>query len=191
MIRRAKVLCSFLVLLTGIFFIQGCSSDSGEAEGTFTITITGDEKREFSGTAVFGGATDPETGEQGFALIMTTAEDPENAQSASESAWLVKLNTERPGTGSYSVVDSETEENLETGFWGFSILGGEQSQVIYFSKSGSVEITKSSGDNVSGNFTIQAKGIGFTGQETQEYEITMNGEFSAIGGNAFIPNYGG
>lgn len=191
MIRRAKFLCGFLVLLTGIFFIQGCSSDSGSEEGTFTITITGDEQREFSGTAVFGGATDPDTGEQGFALVMTTAEDPENAQSASESAWLVKLNTERPGEGSYSVVDSETEENLESGFWGFSILGGSQSQVIYFSKSGSVNISSSSGDNVSGTFTIQAKGFGFSGQQTQEYNITMEGEFNAIGGEAFIPNYGG
>lgn len=191
MIRRAKVLCGFLVLLTGIFFIQGCSSDSGEEEGTFTITITGEENREFEGKAVFGGATDPDTGEQGFVVVMTTAEDPENAQSASESAWLVKLNTDRPGEGSYSVVDSETDENIESGFWAFSFLTDGQSQVIYFSKSGTVDINSSSGDNVSGTFNIQAKGTSFSGQEAQEVNVTMNGEFNAIGGDAVIPNYGG
>lgn len=192
MMRKGKYLCGLLVILTGLFFVQGCSdsTNSGEESGTFTMTITGDENREISGTAVFGGAEDPETGEQGFVLVMTTG-DPQNAQASGEAAWLVKLNTQRPGEGSYSVVDSETEENLETGFWGFSIFGQQENQTIYFSKSGSVDINSSSSDNVGGTFNIEMKGFSFSGQQPQEFNITLNGDFDAIGGdNLNIPDYG-
>ncbi len=65
------------ILLFTVAFLFGCDDDDGptgpEGEGSFTVTISGDISRQFSGSAVF--ATNKEQGEEGFALALAAGDD--------------------------------------------------------------------------------------------------------------------
>ncbi|MDZ7771903.1 MAG: hypothetical protein U5K31_04075 [Balneolaceae bacterium] len=189
MITWVKKARGLLILLLGLFLIQGCSDESNsESTGSFTIEITGDVNKTIEGTAIFGGATDPETNQSGFVLVMSTADDPEQSSGTSEGVWIGTDDSDRPGEGTYSLLNTDNYEEGDSGFWGFSFLNeGQQMSTIIYSTSGSVEITSSSSDNVSGTFTMQAEGFRTSGQGSEEITVTLSGDFSAIGGNAFVP----
>lgn len=178
------------ILLLGLFLVQGCS-DAGSSTGSFTLEISGDIDRTIKGEAVFGGATDPETGNQGFVLVMTNS-DPEDQSTTGQGAWLVTDDSNRPGSGSYTVIDADNYDEGDSGFWGFAFVGeNEQTTQIVWTTGGSVNISSSSSDNVGGSFTLQATGVSYDGQQQEEINVTITGDFDAIGGDAYIPGYGG
>lgn len=180
---------SFSLLLAGLFVFQACSdssTDSGSDMGSFNFTIEGDNSGSASGNAVFGGAEDPETDEQGFVVVMTEG-DPEEEVNFDEEGrimWLVTAGSSRPGEGTYNILDpDEDESELQDGFYGVIFFDS----YFYVTESGQVEITNSSGDNVSGTFSVEATGFSFQNPQ-EEYNVTITGNFDAMGGDFFVPN---
>lgn len=179
----------FSLLLAVLFVFQACSdssTDSGSDQGSFNFTVEGDNSGDASGTAVFGGAEDPETDEEGFVVVMTDGDPEEEVQlnEAGTAMWLVTAGSSRPGEGNYSIVDPEEDDSeLEDGFYGIIVFDDH----LYVTESGEVEITSSSGDNVSGTFNVEATGFSFQNPQ-EEHSVTISGNFDAIGGDFFVPN---
>ncbi len=179
----------FSLLLAGLFVFQACSdssTDSGDTQGSFNFTVSGDTSGSASGNAVFGGAEDPETDEQGFVVVMTEGDPEEEVQLDEDGTamWLVTAGSSRPGEGTYDILDPEEDESeLENGFYGIIAFDNH----FYVTNSGEVEITNSSSDNVSGTFTVDATGFSFQNPQ-MEYNVTISGNFDAIGGAFFVPN---
>lgn len=183
-----KQLRGLFILFLGLFLIQGCSDSNEESSGSFSIEISGDMNESIEGTAIFGGATDPETEQQGFIIVMAESDGSGEATANTRGAWLGTDDSERPGEGTYPLLNIDNYEEGDSGFWGFSFLSEEgQVSATVYSTSGSLEISSSSSDNVSGSFTMQATGFRFDGQTSEEIEVTVTGSFSAIGGDAYVP----
>jgi len=162
-----KYIFGFILLLTGAFFF-GCDDDStgpGD-EGSFTVKITGDVNREFSGSAVFAITTQPQ---EGFSLVLISGDERE------ESALMVSflIGTSSPGKGTHPI--GENASNTTFTSWYTS----SEHQEYFFSESGSMTVTTSTDKRFAGSFQYTA--TGWTGDET-EMEVTISGNFDAIGG---------
>lgn len=118
--------------------------------------------------------------------------DPEDESSTGEGAWLVTDQSNRPGSGSYTVLDPDQYEEGDSGFCGLVIVGeSEQNQTLIWTTGGSVNISSSASDNVSGSFSMQGTGFSYDGQQQEELNVTITGDFDAIGGDAYVPGFGG
>jgi len=177
-----------LLMLTAIFFFVGCGDDDGptgpDNGGSFSATISGDFNKSISGTAIFGSGSDPETGEQGFALMLST--DGENMQSA-DRLWLVRIGATRPGTGQMpigNVEDLDEDEYDPQVIYAF--YSGEES--IWSSVSGILSVNTSSSNQFAGSFEFSATGFTFADTD-EEQNVTIEGEFNAVGGDIFFPGF--
>lgn len=163
----------FILLFTVAFFF-GCDDDDGptgpEGEGSFTVTISGDISRQFSGSAVF--AINKEQGEEGFALALAAGEDNE------ETLMLVSfflVTGTPPGKGTYVIGESATE----TIFHSWYNATGEYNE-MFFAESGSITVNSSSNTRFAGSFQYTAKGW-ISGDYETEKEVNITGNFDAVG----------
>lgn len=174
-------------LLFAIFIFFGCNDNDDPAgpvdEGTFSVTVTGDVSFSFSGTAVFGSGTDPETGEQGFILWLTT--DTQEMESG-ESLWLARIGGTRPGTGTFVIsnVEEFDDENWNTDHFYAAVMSAN---TFLGSESGTMQVTSSSTNRFTGSFEFTASGHSF--QDGSEITATVEGNFDAIGGTIFFPGF--
>lgn len=159
--------------------------DNGGTTGSFSVSISGDLTDSFDGQAFFGEATDPETSETGWVLWLTSTE----AQTTGQAVYFVRQGS-RPGTGTHSLanLDDDSLDQGQIGALVFDYTSGSF-PVSLFATSGSLTVTSSSSSGMSGSFTMQATGVVFDGDEPSEVDVTVSGEFSALGGNVFYPGF--
>jgi hypothetical protein len=159
----------FILFFTITFFF-GCDDDStGPGDGgSFTVKITGDVNREFSGSAVFAITTQPE---EGFSLILMSGDE------GGESALMVSflIGTTSPGKGTHPIGENATR----TVFASWYTSGKDKE--YFFSESGSMTVTTATDKLFAGSFQYTA--TGWTGDDNEtDKEVTISGNFDAIGG---------
>ncbi len=171
------------------FFFVGCSDDDDgptgpDGQGTFSVTISGDMSKSFSGTAIFGSGTDPETGESGFALILQT--DMDNEQ-AGDIIWIVRIGATRPGTGQMPIAnfDDIDDDDFNPQVL-YGMYAGENAWA--WSTSGTMSITTSSSNQFAGSFEFSADGFTMNDPDSEK-TVTIGGEFNAVGGDIFWPGF--
>lgn len=159
--------------------------DNGGTAGSFSVSISGDITDSFDGQAFFGEATDPETSETGWVLWLTSTE----AQTTGKAVYFVRQGS-RPGTGTHSLANLD-DDSLDQGQIGALIFDHTSGSfpVSLFATGGSLVVTNSASSGMSGSFTMQATGVVFDGDEPSEVDVTVTGEFNAIGGNVFYPGF--
>lgn len=193
MYQRSRTYLLALILLVGM---TGCDSgdsndegDSGNlSNGRFTLSTSGAIEMNTEGTAYFGEVTDPDTGEDFFALYLVE----ENSSGAGGNfVWVAREGT-RPGQNIYPLIDIEVDDDLSTGFGAYAVLGGSSSTVSWIvSTGGTLTIDGSSSDQVLGSLSLEGTMISFTGGGTQEEDVEIEATFNAVDGsnNLFIPDF--
>ncbi|MGM0705084.1 MAG: hypothetical protein ACQETP_04105, partial [Bacteroidota bacterium] len=149
-----------------LFSLSACdSTDSNEDDDgpgdtppeTVNMSI-GDDEVEMN--AFFATGEDPDTGEQGFLIYLTEADDlsDESGFQSGDAFGVIGRLTEQPGTGTYSFADIEINDSDDAlseqfGFIFFEGVG-TQNQRFVLSNGGTLELTTSNSDRVAGTFDI-------------------------------------
>lgn len=176
----------FFLFATASLLFLGCSDDDPtgpQDEGSFTVSISGDISSSISGLAIFGSATDPESGDDAFVLWFAT--DTDDIESG-ENLWFARYGTSRPGTGSYIIADVEdfdgedwNPEDFYSLYWG--------NDAVVWSQAGTLQISNSTDNRIIGSFEFS--GIGISMQDGETIDVTVEGEFDAVGGNILFPDF--
>ncbi len=181
--RKLSYLLSFLILLA----MGACSDDDNDVPdpdpdldpASFTITYSGDIEAEVEGHAVFGETTDPDTGEEAFAIFL-------HSEDMGGTAIYFGKQGPQPGTGSFPIANIDMDAGQvdlpENEFlaWG-SMHHEELPRYHYFSDSGTLNLEQSDDSNVIGAFEFSATGFSTDDPETG-LDIQISGSFNAIYG---------
>lgn len=155
-------------------------------EGTFSASLSGDLDESLDGVAFFGESTDPATGETAWVLWLSTTE----SETTGRTLYFARYD-DRPGTGTYSLANVETDD-FQTGASGevgsFYLDTASDGAAVFGSTGGSLVITESEGDRMEGTFTVQATGSIWDGSTTRDGDVTITGEFTAVGGTTYFPS---
>ena len=187
-----KRISTLILVLALPLTLSACGGDDDPAgpdvdadDGTFALEMSGDVEQSLEGVAYFGAGTDPETGESGWILWLSTSED----ESTGQTLYFVR-NGDRPGTGTYTLSDPDALEGNDTAI-GAVFLGttGTNSTTMLVSTGGSLVVTESSDGDMEGSFTVQAQGTSFVGGQPAEANVTITGEFDAESGETFHPGF--
>lgn len=183
-----------------LFSLSACdSTDSNEDDDgpgdtppeTVSMSIGGDDVEM---NAFFATGEDPDTGEQGFLIYLTEADDlsgdGSGFQSGDAFGVIGRLSTQ-PGTGTYSFADIEFNDSDDVlrdqfGFVYFEGVG-TQNQRIVLSNGGTLELTTSNSDRVAGTFDIDGAAVTFDGTGSSEEDVTIEGSFDASSAPFFVP----
>jgi hypothetical protein len=172
--------------LVAALTLAACGNDGdngmGPGQGQFEADVSGGVTASFTGTAFHGEATDPNTQDEGWVLVLSSG-DPNNLN----SVFVVRL-AGRPGTGTYALIDVSTSGDLDDGDWAAIVTVSVGGQLTYFaaSVSGSVTITSSSGERVRGTFTMQVTGQDPSNPQ-QMANATVTGAFDATSSTVGFP----
>lgn len=156
------------ILLLAVAFFFGCDDDLNgpEGEGSFTVTITGDISREFSGTAIF--ATNRDEDEEGFILMLTSDEE----EVARIILFELEVNT-IPGKGTHPIDNYPDETTF------YAWYGAIEHHEVFDSESGSMTVITSSDKRFDGSFQYNAVGWAEGDFET-ERKVNIKGNFEAV-----------
>lgn len=167
----------FLSLLLALTFTACDSDENGDGNGNggggdvgnVSVTLSGGVDGSFSGNAFFVIDEDDEV-DFAIGLFSGAITNP----NAGEIVVLGR-DGDRPGPGTYTIDAEASEAN----FFGAYVenLGNFASATLVSAQSGTLEITSSSSDEVSGTFSFT--GQAFTGSGTQLGETTVSGQFTA------------
>ena len=173
--RRRVMWRMRLAVLVPLGFALACG-DGGTGpvvEGSFSGTITGDLELTLTGTAVFGVAT--VSGNDGFVIALQRGSV---SQLDVDLILLGRFNTERPGEGTYDIIESGcancSGDDFDGGYVFQYPTGGSG---IFVSESGQPTITKSTADTVAGNCSFTAHDLTDAGSQ-----ITISSSFTAVAG---------
>lgn len=180
-----------LALLLALPLTLGACGDDDDpsgpetpAEGSFSASISGDLDDSLDGLAYFGESTDPSTGETAWVLWLSTSE----SETSGKTLYFARYD-DRPGTGTYALTNVENDD-LDTGELGsFYLDSSGQGAAIFGSTGGSLVITDSDDDRMEGTFTVQATGTVFDGSTSSDGDVTITGEFTAVGGTTYFPSF--
>jgi hypothetical protein len=150
----------------------GFSAEPATPASSFEAAISGMEQRRASGAAEFGavGLGD----ERSFTLTL-------GAYSEQGAIVLTRRAPAQPGAGIYRVSESDTE------FHGLVVTGSpSRPSGVYRVARGSVTITHSSPERITGTFALHAVGFRATEPDREDREITVSGSFLATAGGTTI-----
>ena len=148
------------------------------------------------GFSFFVDATDPETGEDVFAIYFT-GQDQFGQQAAQDGLFgLVLRLSSRPSTGTYTFADIDSPNAFEDEFAmvlfeDVGNVGGTAatSSTYYVSTGGSMTLDRSDAGRVRGSLSVQATRFTFDPQNpagVTETEVTVTGTFDADDANEVI-----
>lgn len=170
-----------LAAVLALSLVAACSDDEDgdgatgpdTSEGTFTATVSGDVDASIQGEAAWGGATDPETGDQ--AWVVALGDESQNA------VLVVHIGDDQPNEQSYSLADITGTQDFEAGTAALIVVTIDSSTLSVGSTGGSITVTSSSSDRVQGTFSITASGVLLENGMSTEVDVTISGEFDAVG----------
>ncbi len=189
--RKLSYLLSFLMLLA----LSACSDDDNDVPdpdpdpdpdpATFVITYSGDIDAEIEGTAYFGETTDPDTGEDIFAIYLHSEEMD------GTTLWFGSKGTQ-PETGGYNIgtIDFEDAE-VDWPDDDFLAYGNMQLDIDptygYYSVEGSINLEESDAERVIATFEMDAAGYASDDPMT-ELDIQISGSIHASPGEIPDPD---
>lgn len=180
--RLATYVPGILTLLALLFLFQSC--EDAREKGSFYYVVDGAFDQQVRGQAIFGGAVDPHTMQEGFALILT--DGTLGKRLSGESLYLAILQSGRPATGTYDVVNPNDSARVASGFWGYGLFDRER-VINFVTQEGTITINTSTEDEISGTFQFALRGYDFSVEPAELQGIRVTGKFTAEGGNAYIP----
>jgi len=173
-----------LVLLLLLGVLTACDSggdndkglDPGDLTQEFTLNVTGNGVDEsFEG---FSGWGEVDDGSGATAFVVIFAENMSSTTSGS-SGFLYRLGN-RPGTGTYAVADIDIKTDALADFTFYFVRTSRSSSFVsYYSSGGTIEITSSSDNTITGEFSIPGTRIESTNTgSVREVVVTLSGTFS-------------
>lgn len=187
-----------VALLVGLAACDSTDSNSVDdpdalAPETARVSIGGDGSVTLN--AFFATGENPDTGEEGFVVYLTESDNVTGEQDLrSGSAAFIAREGSRPSPGTYTFADLDFDQEDDTlirdqfGFvyWDLSGDAGFPSRVVV-SNSGELAISRSTNDQVTGSFEIEATAVSFSQDEVAEEAISVSGIFDAGRVNVLIP----
>ncbi len=184
-----KRLFVLIPLFVFVLWVAGCDSNEGGLdqddldEATFSFNVTGDVTQTIEGTAAFAGGTNAD-GSEGFAFTFSSGTA---SQTTAESVILVKNTAERPGNGTYAVLDfieGDFDTAGDNDFGGIFSFSASGSVATGSTVAGTLRVTDSDQNRIKGSVNITASGnvINTTTGESTPVNITISGNFTASGG---------
>jgi hypothetical protein len=184
--RRTLALTLALALPIGISACDddGTSPDDDLTSGSFEATVSGGLTGEFSGDAFFGETTDPTTGNTFWVMILSSG-----SETSGRTIYFGRVGASRPGTGTLDLVDLSTDQPGSGGLfaWFFDFTG-QASTGFFNSTGGSMTVNQSSGDAMTGTFTIEASGTAIQAGQPVEIDVEITGSFNASSGQVGLPS---
>lgn len=147
--------------------------------GSFEVTLTGDVNDRFSGVSGFFTATDEDTGETGFVLVMN-----ENPDTSEARTLMIGGSGERPAIGEYPFMNVETldegAENPPPGHYSAQIYS--PGDYMLHPAGGTLRITESTHTRLAGTLSFSALGVRFTAGQPHSPTgvVNVEGRFEAI-----------
>lgn len=179
--------CGICFVLAATLLAAGCSGDSPTGPvvtpGQWTARVTGDVTVEKSGQAVFTSqGFDPATGAPGL-LVTLASSRPRTGL----GLFLVFPGNFQPGQATYQVGQYDTsaenlfEQELDPGRVYIQVLlpDEENDTEVFFSVSGTVQISRVAANALEGKFELAARTTDF--DDEGERTVQVSGDFSAIG----------
>jgi hypothetical protein len=162
-----------ILALTLAAVILACGDSSNPSnQGSFTASITGDLTSSLTGRAVFGVGT--QGSNQGFVIAL---ERQGSSQIDRDVIVVGRLNTQRPGEGTYPIVSCAGgacgNDDFDAGYV-FYRTSGESG--LFLSESGTLTITESSAEQIVGTMTFDAPSA------LSMDQITITASFTAVPG---------
>ena len=210
MIYPRKISFLLVALLLAVTTL-GCDSGGDDGSASFEnrfelqITPTGTASAvaakqaastTLDGFSFFVDATDPETGEDVFAIYFT-GQDQFGEQAAQDGlfGFVLRLSS-RPSTGTYNFASTDSPNAFEDDFAMilFEDIGNfdgttAASYTYYVSTGGSMTLDRSDAGRVTGSLSVQATRLTFDPQNpagASETDVTVTGTFDADDANEVI-----
>lgn len=200
MVRSSTFRLPLFLLIALLLPLSACDSGGSNddevavEDGRVNVSISGEASGSFEGFAYFFDATDPNTGQAVFGLVLSNA-DTETPSMNSQFVVIARLSS-RPGPGTYNFADIDEDADLDDlqpdQFIALvsSAVADEDIVGFYVSDGGSLTIERSSDDEVAGSFRIDATGFELSpdSQQPTEVDVTIEGAFDANPSpNPFLP----
>ena len=156
--------------------VGGCSDSTGPGlTGDFDANVTGDQTKSLEGDAFFSFGSvfgEPETG---FALVLLEG----SAFGNNDDFILIGRSSEdRPGVGTYDIVDSEGNPTASEFVAIWFPATGEDIDGEFVSTGGTLTVTSSTSRRLRGSFEFDATGT--MGENPTLLDVTIRGDFDAV-----------
>jgi hypothetical protein len=146
-------------------------------QGSFTASITGDLTASLTGRAVFGVATQGTN--QGFVIAL---ERQGSSQVDRDVIVMGRLNTQRPGEGTYPIVSCVGgtcgADDFDAGYVFYRTSGDF---AFFSSDAGTLTITESSAEKIVGTITFDGVWV-LSSESVTARDITITASFTAVPG---------
>lgn len=168
---KIKIFTIFLMLISLLFIACAEDSPTEPTSSSNSVTITGDFSKSFDANCIAGMYTGDSLAN--FTVILQPKGSDINSGFYSDNALIFgKYTNTLPAVGKYNI-----GTGVETGADFYAMFFVNDS-TIYFMYDGTVEITKSSSENISGKFDMQAGYLDFINPIPTRI-INVKGQFSA------------
>ncbi len=173
---------------------SGGSNDDDSIDNRFSLEITQSETSSAAkataetveGFSFFAQGEDPETGNQAFGLYF--ADDQELSQQGAQNGLfgIVARASNRPGTGSYSVSDSDAGINAGSFVMVLYKDLGASTGTYYVANSGTVNFTSSENDRIEASVDVQATEYTFDQNQLVTNTVSITGSLTAKNAETFL-----
>ena len=210
MTRLVSARLFLLALLPAVFALTACDSGGASEEDlnnqfSFTITPTGESAtaspkqsaKDVNGYSFFVDANDiAEVDEETFVIYFSGNESFSEESATSGLFGFAARNSGQPGTGSFTIADATNESSPPSSefiAWLYEDLGDTQSAPYYLFQDGTLSLSTSDDDEVSGQISGTALEYTFTSSSFETDTVEVSGSFTAEDLDTYVPfsNYTG
>jgi hypothetical protein len=170
-----------IALTTGAFITASAAAGSGTtisslAKGSyFEARVGGDVRAMPAGAVAFGVVGDSAAGMAAFTITMTS-------DGSSGVILFTNLDGQVPAPGRYEIGDAAT-----SGFRASYVAGSEERpEGLFRARHGVLEITASSAEHISGQFSFSAEGFMASDASDEDAKVTVKGAFTSTRAMAVV-----
>lgn len=211
MTRSVSARPLFLALLPLLFVLSACDSggtnDEPEINNEFSFTITPTSsnssvavpkrtQKDLNGYSFFVDTGDIEGAEDEAFVIYFSGNDSFSESSATNGLFgFAGRNAGQPGTGSFPITDNPDDGHASSDFvaWLYEDVENTESSPYYFFQSGTLSLSTSNDDEVSGQLSGTAIEYTVTSSGFTTDTVEVSGSFAAEDLDTYVPfeNYTG